>query len=119
MEFHLDSSVEKELNEKIDKMIPPPKDSVLNSVYKLSAMTNLGLITEEQSIRILTKLRENQELEKQKINLFEATLDDSGNVMPLWEDKYIETVEIIEENSIDIDERPSKEHTEDILSESK
>ena len=77
MEFHLDSTVEKELNEKIDKMIPPHKDSVLNAVYKLSAMTNLGLITEEQSLRILTKLRENQELEKQKVNLFEATLDAS------------------------------------------
>jgi hypothetical protein len=117
MEFHLDSTVEKELNAKIDKMIPPHKDSILNAVYKLSAMTNLGLITEEQSIRILTKLRENQELEKKKVSLFEATLDASGNVIPMWENKYIETVEIIEDNSID--ERPSEEHTEDILLESK
>jgi hypothetical protein len=121
MEFHLDSTVEKELNEKIDKMIPPHKDSVLNAVYKLSAMTNLGLITEEQSIRILTKLRENQELERQKVNLFEATLDASGNVIPLYfmpnTNQVIE--EIIEENSIDIDGRPSEEYTEDIIPESK
>jgi len=122
MEFHLDSTVEKELNEKINKMIPPHKDSILNAVYKLSAMTNLGLITEEQSIRILTKLRENQELEKQKVKLFEATLDESGNVIPLYNIETVEeTVEIIEENSIDnsIDERPSEEHTEDIVFESK
>jgi hypothetical protein len=122
MEFHLDSTVEKELNAKIDKMIPPHKDSILNSVYKLSAMTNLGLITEEQSIRILTKLRENQELEREKVSLFEATLDASGNVIPLYntietiENEY-ETVEIIEENSID--GRPSEEYTENILPESK
>jgi len=120
MEFHLDSTVEKELNAKIDKMIPPHKDSILNSVYKLSAMTNLGLITEEQSIRILTKLRENQELERQKVNLFEATLDASGNVIPVYNMPLyntIETVENIEDNTID--GRPSEEHTENILPESK
>ena len=114
MEFHLDSTVEKELNAKIDKMIPPHKDSVLNAVYKLSAMTNLGLITEEQSIRILTKMRENQELEKHKVELFAATLDSSGNVIPLF-DQVIE--DIITDNNID--ERPIEEYTEDILLESK
>ena len=119
MEFHLDSTVEKELNAKIDKMIPPHKDSVLNAVYKLSAMTNLGLITEEQSIRILTKMRENQELEKHKVELFEATLDASGNVIPLHNRVELidETVEIITDNNID--ERPIEEYTEDIIPESK
>ena len=119
MEFHLDSTVEKELNAKIDKMIPPHKDSVLNAVYKLSAMTNLGLITEEQSIRILTKMRENQELEKRKVELFEATLDESGNVIPLYfmPNTNKVTEEIITDN--DIDERSSEEYTEDIILESK
>lgn len=119
MEFHLDSTVEKELNAKIDKMIPPHKDSVLNAVYKLSAMTNLGLITEEQSIRILTKMRENQELEKHKVELFEATLDKDGNTIPLYNRVELidKTDEIITDNNID--GRPSEEYTEDILPESK
>ena len=119
MEFHLDSTVEKELNAKIDKMIPPNKDSILNAVYKLSTMTNLGLITEEQSIRILTKMRENQELEKHKVELFEATLDESGNVIPLHNRVELidETDEIITDNTID--ECPSEEYTEIILPESK
>ena len=116
MEFHLDSTVEKDLNEKIDKMIPPSKDSVLNAVYKLSAMTNLGLITEEQLIRILSKLRENQELEKQKVNLFGATLDASGNTIPLFDQITDETVEIITDNNID--GRSSEEYTENLLSQS-
>ena len=119
MEFHLDSTVEKELNAKIDKMIPPHKDSILNAVYKLSAMTNLGLINEEQSIRILTKMRENQELEKHKVELFEATLDASGNVIPLHNRVEVidETDEIIKENIIY--GRPSEKYTEIILPESK
>ena len=119
MEFHLESTVEKELNAKIDKMIPPYKDSVLNAVYKLSAMANLGLITEEQSIQILTKMRENHELEKQKVNLFQAILDASGNVIPLYNRVEVidETDEIITDNTID--GRSSEEYTEDILPESK
>jgi YD repeat-containing protein len=80
MEFYTENTLEKRLNDTADRLIGT-KDTLLNTVYKLSLMEEHGLMSKEQIDEILNELRRKNEIEQQTLlGTYALTYDSSGNL---------------------------------------